>query len=93
MPMTKGCFRTCWFQTVLKQGFLVNDRNADIAKEIINSMGSSRRYEEDDEYKVFKDVTKGSSTGNCGRGRNNASAAQKKAAIARRQPLGLFKRK
>jgi superfamily II DNA or RNA helicase len=43
MPMTKGCFRTCWFQTVVKHGFEFNDRHKEKARLIINSMGSSRQ--------------------------------------------------
>jgi hypothetical protein len=85
MPMTKGCFRTCWFQTVVKHGFEFNDRHKEKARLIINSMGSSRKYEDDDEYKVFKDATKSSKP--FGKGK---AAAQKKPANWR--PVGLFKR-
>jgi DNA-binding winged helix-turn-helix (wHTH) protein len=85
MPMTKGCFRTCWFQTVIKQGFEFNEKHKDIAARIINSMGSRRKYEDDDEFKVFKDSTKSS---------KNTKKSPPSSTIVKKgwKPVGLFKR-
>lgn len=57
LQMTKGCFRTCWFQTVLKHKFEVNSRHLERANAIFRTMNSSR-HEENDEYKVFRDTGK-----------------------------------
>lgn len=56
MPMTKGCFRTCWFHTFIKYGFVINEKHMGIAKKIINSMG--RRFDEDEGDSVYRDPEK-----------------------------------
>jgi superfamily II DNA or RNA helicase len=82
MGMTKGCFRTCWFQTVVKHGFLFNDRHKEIASSIINTMGG-RRYDDDgDEFKVYRDKTKSSA----------ADIKSKAKTVSKWKPIGLFKR-
>jgi hypothetical protein len=81
MGMTKGCFRTCWFQTVIKYGFEFNEAHKAKANAIIGTMGG-RKYDDDgDEYKVYRDKTKFAS-----------EQTKAKAPKTKWRPIGLFKR-
>lgn len=56
MGMTRGCFRTCWFQTVVKYGFKVNEKHTEIAKKIIKRLNP--KSVSDEEMQVYRDPDK-----------------------------------
>lgn len=53
LGMAKGCFRTCWFQTVLKEKFEYNEKTEQKVKEIIEGMRNRKSYEEQADEVVF----------------------------------------
>lgn len=92
LSMTKGCFRTCWTQTILPMKYRYSDKTKEKAKEILSTMRSYKEDSDDEGFDSEGKVYRDASIFDVKTGKSTTKRVAKSNTVKKVQSIGLFKR-